>query len=197
MNYKNYNDYELFYLIKENDENAQTILIEKYQPIIKKTVKKYLNFGKSRGLDSNDLYQEAMIGFYKALKKYDSKKNNLFYTYVNYLIEGNVYNAIKKSNNLNNRVLNESLSIYADDGKESIVDNLNNNQSITEDILYQELIIKLKEFLYQQSDLNAQVLELKMNHFKTKEISILLDIDSKKIDNIIYNMRKKLKDYLG
>lgn len=36
MNYKKYNDYELIYMIRENDDSSQNILFEKYQPIIRK-----------------------------------------------------------------------------------------------------------------------------------------------------------------
>ena len=36
MNYKNYNDYELIYSVREKDDFAFDIIFEKYQPIIKK-----------------------------------------------------------------------------------------------------------------------------------------------------------------
>ena len=36
MDYKDYNDYELIYMVRENDDSSYDILFQKYIPIIKR-----------------------------------------------------------------------------------------------------------------------------------------------------------------
>ena len=63
MNYKKYNDYELFYKVKECDEVSNGILLKKYLPIIKKIASDaYKGYG-CYGYDYDDFLQEGYIGF--------------------------------------------------------------------------------------------------------------------------------------
>ena len=40
MNYKNINDYEVLYMIRENSDDARDLIFQKYSPIIKKIANK-------------------------------------------------------------------------------------------------------------------------------------------------------------
>jgi DNA-directed RNA polymerase specialized sigma subunit len=42
MEYKNFNDYELLYYISEGNEDANNIIIKKYEPLINKIAIKML-----------------------------------------------------------------------------------------------------------------------------------------------------------
>ena len=44
MDYKKLNDYEVMYMIKENDDYSREILLKKYMPIVSKISSKYLPF---------------------------------------------------------------------------------------------------------------------------------------------------------
>ena len=70
MNYKNYNDYELIYMVRENDVPFD-LLFEKYMPILRKLSSVYYMRYSSYGYDYEDFLQEACIAFQRAINKYD------------------------------------------------------------------------------------------------------------------------------
>ena len=78
MNYKNYNDYELIYSVREKDDFAFDIIFEKYQPIIHKIAGDYFKSYSNYGYDYQDFVQEGNIAFQKALIYYDENKNSIF-----------------------------------------------------------------------------------------------------------------------
>ena len=82
MNYKNYNDYELIYMVREKDESSNEILYEKYNPIIRNITYEYYRKYSVYGYDYDDFLQEGYIAFQNALCKYDENKDCLFYTFV-------------------------------------------------------------------------------------------------------------------
>ena len=43
MDYKKFNDYEILYMIKENDEYSRNLIFNKYLPIVKNIASKYYN----------------------------------------------------------------------------------------------------------------------------------------------------------
>ena len=65
MDYKQVNDYEVIYMIKENDEEARNLLIRKYKPIINKVSSDYelpiyyLNVGSLATEDYNSVYASS------------------------------------------------------------------------------------------------------------------------------------------
>ena len=69
MDYKDYSDSELMYLVKESNEDAKDIILEKYRYVIDIIFSKYKSLGKNVGLESSDLYQEALLGFMDAINK--------------------------------------------------------------------------------------------------------------------------------
>ena len=73
---------------KSGNAEALTILLEKYS---EKIMQKSLTFKNLNGLESDDLYQEGMIGFVAAVYSFDEKPINLvdkvifsFLSYVNF-----------------------------------------------------------------------------------------------------------------
>ena len=68
--------------------------------------------------------------------------------------------------------------------------------NIEEQIILEEFQEKIINFKNELNDTDAMIFELKLNSFSYREISILLDIDFKKVDNRLCLIRKKLKKYL-
>ena len=58
-----YNDYELVYLVREQNEAALDILIQKYSPLIGKIASSYYGVG----FDYEDFFQEGRMAFIKSI----------------------------------------------------------------------------------------------------------------------------------
>ena len=76
-------------------------LINKYSSVVKTKAKSYFLIGA----DKEDIYQEGMIGLYKAYLTYEKNKNTQFSTYAYMLISRRMQSAIKSATNKNNLVL--------------------------------------------------------------------------------------------
>ena len=114
MEYKDFNDYELLNYIAEGNEDANNIIIKKYEPLINKIALKMIPYCKNNGLDLSDLVQEGMIGLNHAIERYHEMGNTLFYTYAQKCIERKIISVVISSNRNKNKILNESIS-YDDD----------------------------------------------------------------------------------
>lgn len=197
MEYKDFNDYELLNYIAEGNEEANNVIIKKYEPLINKIALKMLPYCKNNGLDLNDLMQEGMIGLSHALDKYSEIKNVLFYTYAKTCIERKIISVVIAANRNKNKILNESISYDNEDNllMNFIKDKSNNPEELLfEGELKNNLMSKIKKVL---TDFEEQVFTLMINGFKYKEIAEILDKDEKSIDNAIQRIKSKVKKVLN
>ena len=56
--YRDLNDYEIMYLVEEENDDARELLFEKYKPIIYRLAISYQKEAKQYGLELEDLIQE-------------------------------------------------------------------------------------------------------------------------------------------
>ncbi|MEG2283128.1 MAG: sigma-70 family RNA polymerase sigma factor [Bacilli bacterium] len=198
MNYNNINDYELMYLIKENDPDAYDLAYKKYKPLLDFYVYKSLNYARRFGLDYDDLFQESLIGLYRALENYDTANNALLYTFVIICVRGQIYNIIRQASTAKYHALNSSISMSLSINENGLLEDviegiaLNPVDLMIEGQLQDILIV----FKHSIDPINSQVLEMKINGFSGPEIGILLDLPTKTVNNLIYASRKKLVMYL-
>ena len=196
MEYKDFNDYELLDYIAEGNEDANNIIIKKYEPLINKIAIKMLAFCKNNGLEKSDLVQEGMIGLNHAIERYHEQKDVLFYTYAKKCIERKIISVVIGSNRNKNRILNESIS-YDDDENMLLrfikAQTLSPEEEILNLEIEEKLLQKIKEIL---TDLELQVFDLLISGFKYKEIAQILDKDDKSIDNAIQRIKVKIKKIL-
>ena len=196
MDYKDYNDYELIEYINEGNEEANNILIKKYEPLIIKIATKMLPYCKNNGLEKNDLIQEGMIGLSHALDRYQEQKDTLFYTYAKTCIERKIISVVIGSNRNKNKILNESIS-YDDEENLLLKFISDTNQTPEEAVINvaieEDLVSRINKVL---TDLEQQVFTLLINGFKYKEIAEILDKDQKSIDNAIQRIKNKIKKEL-
>lgn len=189
MDYKDLNDYELIYQVRENDEIAYNTLINKYSILIGMFAKKMLRTYKNLGLEYDDLYQEGMMGVIKALNDYNPS-DTLFYTYASLCAKREMDRLIKCQRRKKRMILNDSISINK---------NVNNNPDLSiEDLIASkynleeeyECFDRYKRILDKKYDLeliDSSILELKVNGFSIREIAKLLELTYKTVD---YRMRK-------
>ena len=197
MEYRDFNDYELVYYVHDGNEDANNILIKKYEPLINKVAIKMLPYCKGNGLELEDLVQEGMIGLNHAIERYKEQEDILFFTYAKKCIERKIISVVVGSNRNKNKVLNESVS-YDNDENQIIKYLQDKNPSPLEEVVNIEKEEDLlKEFKKNLTDFEKQVFELHISGFKYKEIAEILDRTPKSIDNTIQRIKTKLKKQMN
>lgn len=198
MDYNDYPDSELYMMICEDNEDAKEILFQKYKYVLNIVIKKYNFVASQVGIDSKELYSEALLGFTDAVNDYKDDKNAVFPTFLSLCVGRRLKKAIVHASTQKNRIINESYSldkIYDKSGLpliELIKDDNNSDPliHISEEEHYLELVDKIKKEL---SEFECQVFELMLNDFNYIEIAGLLEKTAKQIDNTIQRIKSKAK----
>lgn len=89
--FKDYNDYELIYLIREGNEQALYFFFEKYEKIIKKIICSYIKFNDYR---FEDFLQEGRMLLYESIYKYEVSSNTSFFTYFIIILKRRLYKLV-------------------------------------------------------------------------------------------------------
>ncbi len=193
-NFDELKDEELLSLIKSGNKEALDYLLNKYKELVYMKVSKYFMIGAER----DDIFQEGMIGLYKAIKSYKEEKHNSFKTFANMCIERQLITAIKTSNRQKHMPLNSYLSLntstYEEDEDKTLLDVLNNKMvedpldTITKKEYYKTVENAIDKSL---SDFEKQVLIKFINGESYVKIAEDLESPVKSIDNAIQRIRKK------
>ncbi len=107
--YTQMTDEKLIENIKKEDKMALDCLMERYNDLVNMKANKFFMVGAEK----DDMVQEGMIGLYKAVKSFDSEKENSFKTFANMCIERQLITAVKNSNRQKHIPLNSSVSLNA------------------------------------------------------------------------------------
>ena len=181
--------------VKNGNNEALETIINKYKDLVNMKVGKYFIIGAEK----EDIYQEGMIGLYKAIKSFDFEKQNSFKTFANLCIERQLITAIKTSNRQKHMPLNSYLSLngaaYEDDENDtSLIEIFNSHtvedplETITKKEYYKSVEDKIEENL---SSFEKQVLHRYVEGESYTTIAQKLDSPVKSIDNAIQRIRKK------
>lgn len=192
--YEKMSDEEAIKLIKQGDKGALDFIMDKYKEIVNIKVSKYFIIGAEK----DDIVQEGLIGLYKAIKNFDSEKDNSFKTFANLCIERQLITAIKTSNRQKHQPLNSYLSLnmsaYEDEEAEPVIDIFDSNQiedpldTITKKEYYTEIENAIDKSL---SDFEKKVLNRFANGESYVQIADKLNTPVKSVDNAIQRIRKK------
>jgi len=199
--YRDLNDYELMYMVEEN-EDAKDLLFDKYRPIVIKMANKYKLEAKKIGLELDDLIQEGYVGLMGAIKNYNPNDKTLFYTYAIISINSKLLNCIRANSCKKHYCLNQSISLskpISSNQDLMVLDFIRDNDANNPDLLAEEkeLSCLLKGCLYSLEFNLAAVMELTMNGFSNSDISVLLDLPSKSISNCLFRIRKRMHESLS
>ena len=201
--YTHMTDEKLIENIKQEDQNALNCLIERYNEVVSMKANKFFMIGAEK----EDMVQEGMIGLYKAVKSFNTEKQNSFKTFANMCIERQLITAVKNSNRQKHIPLNSSISLNAaayDDNEDmdklDVLDVkvLNDPSDIIADREYfQSIENKIKENL---SDFELQVLYEYEKGKTYAAIAEKLNEKIKSVDTAIQRIRKKankIKNNIG
>ena len=179
-------DEQLVTLVKKGDELAMEELFVRYKPILNKICHSFFVFGA----EPEDLMQEAMMGLYKACLSYENKLAS-FQTFASVCIKRKVLDAVKKANRINNKILNESLSLF-DEEEVTLVtsEEINPDERIIEIENFNEL---KNEIFCKLSDFELLVLKYYLQKLSYSQIAKKLNRSPKSIDNALSRIKQKLQ----
>ncbi len=184
-----YNDYELIYMVKE-DEEAFSVLLNKYEPVFRKLSYSFVKMYKHKGVDVEDLMQQCRITFCVVLDKFDYNRDILFYTYLLLCLKRMILSKIRKA--INTPDCYNYMEVENYDNLDIFESKFNISDSYDE-YEFSNSIIEFKNSL---SFIESQIFELRYNGFSYKDIASLLEINVKKVDNTLLRIRKKMEKSL-
>lgn len=193
-------DEELIELIQKGDESAENELFSRYKDLVVKIARGYFIVGG----DLEDLVQEGMIGLYKAVKNFSNEKEASFKTFAVLCIKHQIQTAIKAANTNKNKPLSSAVSFqsFTENGNAENLDFLpidlvldsTPEEKIIDKENFKNLNQKIKSHL---SPLEFKVLKLYLQGYSYKEISSVLNVSSKSIDNSLSRIKTKLRTKLN
>ena len=193
-NYTQMTDEKLIENVKQEDQTALNCLIERYNDLVTMKANKFFMVGAEK----EDMIQEGMIGLYKAIKSFDTEKQNSFKTFANMCVERQLITAVKNSNRQKHIPLNSSVSLNSaacedneDMDKMDVLDikMMNDPSDIIADREYFEnMESKIKENL---SSFELQVLKEYEKGKSYAAIAEKLNAKVKSVDTAIQRIRKK------
>lgn len=204
---KTINDYTQIKLLKmtdeslvqlaqeKNNEEAISALLNRYRGLLLFFSKKYY----IQGADINDTFQEALIGFYKAVIDFKYTGGISFHGFAKMCVNRHLISSVKKANRNKNAILNNSLSLQA---------KINHERDLTygevvsiKDIFDPEKQLIIKESYNELLSTNSyltnfekRALLLVLEGYSHNEAGEIMGVSSKGIQNAMYRIRKKTRD---
>ena len=199
VEFQNKLDEEVVDEAKKGNSRAQEYLISKYENFVKAKAKSYFLIGA----DKEDIYQEGMIGLYKAIRDFKADKLTSFKAFAELCITRQIITAIKTATRQKHIPLNTYISlnkpIYEEESDRTLIDVLS-ELKITDP---EELIIGKEQIKHIEGEmakvlsaLEMEVLQSYLDGKSYQEIACDLDRQAKSIDNALQRVKRKLEKCL-
>ncbi|WP_024615882.1 RNA polymerase sporulation sigma factor SigH [Clostridium sp. Ade.TY] len=199
LEFKDKNDEDVAIEAKNGNIKAQEYLINKYENFVKSKAKSYFLIGA----DKEDIYQEGMIGLYKAIRDFNPEKLSTFKAFAELCVTRQIITAIKTATRQKHIPLNTYISlnkpIYEEDSERTLLDVLAGFK-ITDP---EELVISQEEKARIESEMERVLSRLELNVLNSyldgksyQEIACDLDRHAKSIDNALQRVKRKLEKCL-
>ncbi|MGL5616159.1 MAG: RNA polymerase sporulation sigma factor SigH [Sarcina sp.] len=199
MNPKKFSDKteeEIVMEAKIGNSLAQEFIINKYEAFIKGKARSYFLIGA----DKEDIYQEGMIGLYKAIRDFKNEKETSFKAFAELCITRQIITAIKTATRQKHIPLNTYVSlnkpIYEDESERTLLDvivglKITNPEEV---IISKEEVANIElEMSKVLSELELEVLNSYLDGKSYQEIAVDLDREAKSIDNALQRVKRKLE----
>lgn len=191
-------DIDLIRKAKQGDETSLELLLAKFKPLACKIARRYFLAGQ----DEEDLYQEAMIGLFKAEQSFNENAGQDFKSFATLCINRQIQTAVKNSNRKKNKILNESISlnnqggidVYESDDEEQLYFIIPSSSPLPDDeLIYKEKVDEIKNAIDQKlSVYERKVLSLYLKGLSYKEMGQILEKETKSIENCLSRIKSKL-----
>lgn len=192
-------DEEVVIEAKKGDREAQEYLINKYENFVKAKSKSYFLIGA----DKEDIYQEGMIGLYKAIRDFKPDKLSSFKAFAELCVTRQIITAIKTATRQKHIPLNTYVSlnkpIYDEESDRTLIDVLSSFKITNPEelVISREEVNSIeKEISKVLSGLELEVLSSYLDGKSYQEIACDLDRQAKSIDNALQRVKRKLEKSL-
>ncbi|OPF51139.1 RNA polymerase factor sigma-70 [Clostridium baratii] len=199
LEFEEKNDEEIAIEAKAGNVIAQEYLINKYESFVKTKAKSYFLIGA----DKEDIYQEGMIGLYKAIRDFNPDKLSTFKAFAELCVTRQIITAIKTATRQKHIPLNTYISlnkpIYEEESERTLLDVLA-GLKITDPeelVISQEEKNRIEDEIEKVlSKLELKVLNSYLDGKSYQEIACDLDRHAKSIDNALQRVKRKLEKCL-
>lgn len=191
-------DYELIYYVRQNDEEYQSLLIQRYHRTIWAIIHSLVPSPKPSYIDLDDLYQEGMIGLLEAVNNYKENMDASFGTFARVCVEREIRSLLRKYRSGSYSLLSNAVSLdmsVSEDENIVLMDtvactkNDYNPVYATYVSWAQDQVPFIRKTL---SDSEWKVYQLHCLGYSYKEISNAVSCSEKDVDNILQKIKKKL-----
>lgn len=178
--------------IRQGDELAFRHLLNAHHKMIYSIINSFELESGDYAIDKHDLYQEGSISLYEAVFTFEEDRNVKFSSYAYMVIRSKIINVLRNYYKTYNE---ETYSIDALDYNDFL-------RSLTvRDVPFeyhkqQEFISEFQKVLNGLSSEDKRIIELRNKRYSYKQISEVLNIKVKRVDNRISSLKKLFKNLL-
>lgn len=187
-------DEKLVVLARTNDADAFEVILSRYKGLIYAKSKPYF----LAGADQDDIIQEGLIGLYKAVRDYDSKKSAYFKPFANVCVARQIISAVKTASRKKHMPLNAYVSLDDDTDAANPLgfkeETLNPEEIVIDRENTNGIECKINKAL---SKFESRVLFYYLDGMTYQEIAGAERRDIKAVDNAIQRIKKKMAAALG
>jgi RNA polymerase sporulation-specific sigma factor len=189
-------DEDITKLVQDGDSGALEYLLYKYKNFVRARARAYFLVGADR----EDIIQEGMIGFFKAVRDYRKDKSTSFHVFAELCITRQIITAIKTATRQKHIPLNSYVSlnkpVFDEDSERTMIDVVSVEcASSPEDLLLDR---EKRDYLEQKmneslSDLEWDVLNSYLQDRSYQEIAHDLSRHVKSVDNALQRVKRKME----
>lgn len=193
--YSSLKDEQLVALAKGFDSAASDELYDRYKNTVRGKARPYFLIGADR----EDLIQEGMIGFFKAVRDFDAEKSPAFRPFAEMCIMRQIFTAIRNATRDKHLPLNKYESLYKpayDESDKPLLDILQGATAPDPEELFlrREYSLSVERTLNEKlTAFERSVFDRYLSGMSYAEIAEELGRGTKAVDNALQRIRKKLE----
>lgn len=171
------------------DSGALTKVLADTSPFVHVLVRNFLDSSANVSMESDDLFQEGMLGVLSAVKSYDSSKDASFKTYVAYCVRNRLISASRKRSE-SSVFTSETVSL------ENSAESVSCCVSVEDAAIGKDRFVRILEYINSKlSETELKVLKLFLSGLSYEEIALKTDITVKSVDNALQRARQKIRNF--
>ncbi len=193
-------EHEVIVLAKQGSGDATEYLLRKYQGLVEAKAKSYFLLGADR----EDVFQEGMIGLFKAIRDFSTHRFGGFRKFAALCVTRQIISAVKCASRQKHSALNGYVSVDAPPAEGDEEGALYEVLAAEADTSPDELVVgrELQRRVHTEmsralSDLEREVLRQYLRGYSYRDIARSLGTNVKQVDNALQRAKKKLEEHVA